>query len=782
MSFFTDHRSPITGHRSFLHSAPAVILAVSLLLGCFVGRFTHKQDLLWLSATMPAISIMTMVQPSALALGAVGIVAGITLETLRAYQFESAPVFDDMDLTLKGKVVDITPSFYGQNVLLIKVSEVWGAERQTVNFQLKVSVPASEEIVQGGEFLVRAALIKSGFPRIAPQVIKGRAVSGGWLPGPKALSPVIKGREHLLSALDAFRDSAASDLLSAISLGERWRVDAGTRDILRMTGTYHLLAISGVHVGAAILPFLLLLRLCAVASQRTRPRAVRVASLILSVCAVGVYICFTGLSASALRATVYFVLVGSAIFVGRNSSSLAGLSWCVLLIVFFSAGQQPDISLTLSALAVTGIVLSGRGLSGREHGNFLKGLVRMTMGAILFTLPVAVWLAGGISTVAPVGNIVAGIPFSLFLIPFAVLMDWVALFPWIPLEPLIDIWLKTAGLALAPIAYLADLPYSFQRLSPVGSLTASLAAVIGIVVWRQKKYHLGVGIAIFLSILAVSGSGQFISEKINGNYLVIRFPRVGQADAAIIRYNGKTVLVDCGPEGFPGRDSPVTRAIQRLGIRNIDAVFLSHSHPDHVGGLADVMARWPVQVIYLPENYRDGGKLSSILNRTHAATQVRRLRYGEVVRLSAMNFTVLGPEGMERATRDVNRGSMQLQLEVDGFSALFTGDAGWDQVRRSLSRINSLDLLKIPHHGSKRGFPPIGMDDAVISASRHADIIAVSPSRPPGRGHLPAPEVIEWFEGRGVRFVYTGDNGVMVRYKKDRTPRISIDGIFRFWG
>lgn len=791
MSSSTDYRpvlhslgeggSPITNHRPFLHSAPAVILAVSLLLGCLAGRFTHEGEAPWLSVTLPAISILAMVQPSPLALVAVGIAAGVALETLRTSHFGEVPEFEGWDLTLKGKVVEERPSLYGLSVLKVKASEVWGLECVPVNFHIRASVPSVDEIVKGSEVVMRVALREVG-SRFNPLEVKGRIVTGGWRYGPKPHSHVVKGRERLLSALDGFRDTASSGLLSAISLGERWRVDAGTRDILRRTGTYHLLAISGVHVGAAILPFLFLLRLCVSASQRTRPSAARAVLLMLSVCAVGVYMCFTGLSASALRATVYFVLVGSAALVGRSSSSLSSLSWCVLLIVCFSAGQHPDISLALSALAVTGIILSGRELSSGGVGNLLKGMVRMTMGAVLFTLPVVVWLAGGISVIALVGNIVAGLPFGLFLIPSAVLMDWAALFPWFPLEPIVSIWLKAAGLVLGLMAHLADLPVSFMCLSPAGCLVASLSAIAGILIWRRKRYRLGVGIGIFLFILAVSTVGQFIGESINRDVLAIRFPRVGQADAAIIRYNGQTVLVDCGPPGFPGRDNPVARALQRMGVRNIDALFLSHSHPDHAGGLVDIMARWPVQVIYLSENYSEGREWGSIHDRTHAATQVWHLRYGDVVKLSSMVFTVLGPEGVEMPVRDVNRGSLQLLLEVDGFSALFTGDAGWDQVRRSLAGIHSLDLLKIPHHGSKMGFPPVGMDDVFTPISRHGDIVAVCPSRSPGKRHLPAPEVGGWFERRGVKFVYTGDNGVKIRYKKGRSPKISIDNILRFWG
>jgi competence protein ComEC len=730
-----------------------------------MGRFTREKDASWLSVTVPAVSMLAMVQPSPLALGAAGIVSGIALEALRMSYFGERHIFWGEDLTLKGKVVKRWPSLYGQSALTIRVKEVLCLERIPVNLLFMVSVPDNEEVVQGSRIILRATLRKGDYGMAYPAIM-GRVVTGGWLSATEGLSSVIRGRERLLRALNGSRDSPASGLLGAISLGERWRVEVGARDILRRSGTYHLLAISGVHVGAVIFPFLLLLRFCASASQRTRPRAVRAVFLILSLCAVGTYICFSGLSASALRAMVYFILAGSAGLVIRSHSSLASLSWCVLTIVCFSTGQQPDVSLSLSALAVTGIIMSGGRFRGREKRGLLEGMVRMTIGAVFFTLPVAVWLAGGISAIAPLGNIVAGIPFGLFLIPSAVLMDWAALFPSVTLEPLIVIWLKGAGIVLRSIRYLAYLPFSFLRLSPAGCLAASLAAVIGIPVWRYYKYRLSVGIAIFCFILAASGSGQIISERNYRDDLVISFPVVGQADAAIIRHNGKTVLVDCGPGGLPGRNGPVATALQRLGVRKIDALFLSHLHPDHAGGLEDIMAMWPIEVIYLPYPGVAGHGMEDLEDASGAGAKVRLLHYGEEVFIASLRFKVLGPETVKRPLKDINRGSMQLLLEVGDFQALFTGDTGWDQVLRSLGRVNSLDVIKIPHHGSKKGFPPAGLDDAILPIGRLGEVIAVCPSRPPGNRRLPAPEVIRWFEARGVRFVYTGDNGVKIRYKK----------------
>ena len=130
-------------------------------------------------------------------------------------------------------------------------------------------------------------------------MIRGGVIDGSWQYGAGVPSHVQRARMRLNEGLRHLPDSPASRFLRAVSLGERWRVDARTRDVLRKTGTFHLMAISGVHIGASILPFFMIWRFGAAASQRARPQRTRLVLLIMSILAAGIYLCFTGLSASA---------------------------------------------------------------------------------------------------------------------------------------------------------------------------------------------------------------------------------------------------------------------------------------------------------------------------------------------------------------------------------------------------------------------------------------------------------------------------------------------------
>lgn len=743
-----------------INAASAVILAVSLVLGCLAVCFFHEKHLKGLSFLTPAVLAGALIQPSPLALGAAGFFTGMALEHLKSSGFRKPTALGDQAFTFKGKVAKAMPSRYGQDVLTVRISETLGRKRFPVDFNLGVTVQSAEGIVRGDEIVFRS-FMKGTRTRNGTSVIRGGGIDGSWQYGAGSPSLVHQSRMRLKEGLRHLPDSPASRFLGAVSLGERWRVDARTRDILRKTGTYHLLAISGVHIGAAILPFILILRFGTAASQRVRPRETRLLLLVVSILAAGTYLCFTGLSASALRAVAYFSITGAALVTGRSAFSMASLSWCVLAIICFDDHQQPDISLILSALAVAGIISGSRGL---KDPGFFKGTFRITLSAFLFTLPVVVWLAHGISIVTVIGNLAAGLSFGFFLIPSAVLIDFAALLPSFPLEPVIRMWVVAADLFMGFLVHLACMPYSFLDLSCGGCLAATLAAVTGVTVWWRNQYSTRSGIVISLVIVAFSGVGQFIHNGYDRDRLIINFPAVGQADAAIIRRNGMTILMDCGPRGLPGRDCPVTRSLRRLGIRKINAIYLSHLHPDHAGGLREILALWPVEAVYSPEEPGREVLPKLMPEEDVIAPMFRILKYGDVVRLWPFSFRVVGPDPAEKTGNNMNRGSLQILVEVSDFHALFTGDAGWDQVGRILSTLPSLDLLKIPHHGSRNGFPPDGLEAVFNRLQRGAGFKAVCPSDLPGNRHLPAAEVADWFAERGIELVYTGVNGVIIRY------------------
>ena len=70
--------------------------------------------------------------------------------------------------------------------------------------------------------------------------------------------------------------------------------------------------------------------------------------------------------------------------------------------------------------------------------------------------------------------------------------------------------------------------------------------------------------------------------------------------SCVVRYTGRTILFDTGGDG-----KILLKNMARLGIdpQEIDAVFLSHQHGDHIGGLTDFLSRNPKAVVYVPKSF-----------------------------------------------------------------------------------------------------------------------------------------------------------------------------------
>lgn len=259
-----------------------------------------------------------------------------------------------------------------------------------------------------------------------------------------------------------------------------------------------------------------------------------------------------------------------------------------------------------------------------------------------------------------------------------------------------------------------------------------------------------------------------VYEKANSNVMTIHFPRVGQADAAIIATSDTYILVDSGPPGINVLPAPVTGGLKLLGARVIDTVFLTHEHPDHAGGIWEIAANWPVRNIIITKapgmKMLEGSLRHNFQDSPHF--QVREVSKGDVIDVNGVRFDVVGPIVEHERDTDPNVASMQLVMSWKGWKYLFTGDAPWEQVQGVLERLDRIDLIKLPHHGSGRGFPPSGLKKELIRLKRSGELRIICSSPLPGRGNLPSAAVVDWFSKNGFNILYTGvPGGVVVEYR-----------------
>jgi len=212
----------------------------------------------------------------------------------------------------------------------------------------------------------------------------------------------------------------------------------------------------------------------------------------------------------------------------------------------------------------------------------------------------------------------------------------------------------------------------------------------------------------------------------------ILFVNVGKADAAILRFGDTAVLIDTGSaESAP----QLIAGLNALGIEQISAVFITHSHSDHLGGLDALSANYRIPMVYSPfYSETDKNGTGKIVKRAEKlALPHQELMAGDAVTITEeVSFTVLGPLSLNEA--DDNDNSLVLRFDYGGKSFLFVGDMQFTEEQEIIqSGVNlKSDVLKVGNHGN----PDATGDDfaalvspafAVISTNTTEDADSANP-------------------------------------------------------
>lgn len=180
------------------------------------------------------------------------------------------------------------------------------------------------------------------------------------------------------------------------------------------------------------------------------------------------------------------------------------------------------------------------------------------------------------------------------------------------------------------------------------------------------------------------------------------FLDVGQGDSELIVFStGARVLIDGGPAN--GASAREMGSLFSSWSRGIDVVILTHPEEDHFGGLRDLYDRVPVRVLLWSGIEKESVGFGDFYEKTaNKNIPEFHIAKGDVIRHGDARIRILWPEkdsAQEKApTNDL--GIVAL-LEVDGVSAVFTGDVGSGVEKKIAREIGDINILKIAHHGSK---------------------------------------------------------------------------------
>lgn len=523
-------------------------------------------------------------------------------------------------------------------------------------------------------------------------------------------------REALAEPLRRLIPEPEGGIVRGIVLGERAAVDADLATAFARSGTSHLLAISGfnmtlVATGVAIL-----------ARGRLRPAI----TALLTVSCVLAYSVLVGLAPSVARAAVMAAVASLGLAFGRRPATDNALALAVATMVGIDASAIGDVGFLLSATATGGLLYLGDPISRRLA--FLPGAIRQglatTLAATLPTIPIIAAVFGRVSLVSPLANLVAVPLFPPLMVAGAAtaalgtLSLDLAQVPGLlayALALLLRIVVETsAALPLASLAVpdgpLAGLGYAVLVAVALfrgpAAMTRLAPAIRGRMRW-PRGLRVGVVPRPDLARRALWSSAAVALVLVAGSAAAILWPTpsgmrvraldVGQGDAYLVEFDGRTLLVDGGPD--PARLLAELGASLPPWHRRIDVIALTHAHADHADGLLGVLERYEVGLAIEPVGLNAGTVATAWADRIARAHVPRRaVSAGTRMRVGDATLAVLAPDGDPR----VDVPSLVLRLERGPFSMLFMGDATEQAQADLLLSPGSLGarVYVPPHHGA----------------------------------------------------------------------------------
>lgn len=591
--------------------------------------------------------------------------------------------------------------------------------------------------------------------------------------------PVRQYLDHVgkkgIERLGKIGNQEETAIMSAILFGDKTELGDETKELFQLGSVAHILAISGLHISLIGMAVYGLLRKAGGGIPW---------SAVLSGGIMVAYGVMTGMSVSAARAILMFLVFLGAQILGRTYDLLSSVSLAGILILVKNPAALFQSGFQLSFLAV-----------------FAIALIR----------PCLIWLLGKTSSI--LDGIITSTAVHLFFLP--ALLSLFYYFPLysiglnlliLPLMPMIllsgmagvigSVWSIGAGQFLfAPCHYLLELcrrlclssiswPGALQIWGEPGlwqifgcyGILLSMAGVHRIWIYRTrngKKTRVGAFAAIWglvvvleLMILAVRPQSPFS----------LTFLDVGQGDSAFLqRGNKSSWLIDGGSSSVSkvGKYRIIPFLMSR-GIGKVDYIFLTHMDEDHINGVREILEdpfeKVKVGHLVLPHVSIPDDTYQEITALAKArGIPVITLSLGQRLREDDLTITCLWP-AKEFQTEKTNEYSLVLEINYKAKTFLMTGDVegAGEKGLMEAGLPSQVDILKVAHHGSANSTPLEFLRQTQPKAA------VISCSRNNSYGH-PHPDTIARLESIQCGIWCTMAAGAVTLYTDGETIRLEFE-------
>lgn len=539
----------------------------------------------------------------------------------------------------------------------------------------------------------------------------------------------------------------ASSTLLGLLIGSYADIDVQQWQVLRDSGTIHLLSVSGLHI---VMVAMLAYRLSSgffrllVLPLRILPATHwgGIAALVFAI----LYALLAGFSVATQRSLLMVMVAVLQQFLYGRFRFGTGLLVSLVLVFLLNPLSVLSAGFWFSFIATALLLLSHHGfVAMRKPSLSVLLMMALRLQWLLFLLmaPVLMYVYGRVPFLS--------LPLNLLAVPWVSFISLPAGFAALlckPLSSTLATWLLqfsgwTLDIYWQAMQWGVGFGQNWQWSMGGISLPALMLALAGLYLLAMAPPGLPLrfaGVMLCLPMLFPRGTA------LTGGEVEVTFADVGQGLAVIVRTANHVLVYDTGDrasERFDAGRDIVAPALRNLRIGHVDMLMVTHADSDHAGGTGGLLQEYTVRQLWsgTPEQLVDFPRFLPC-------------RAGMHWRWDGVDFRVLHPGELPSAG-DNNRGCV-LMLETTGRRVLLTADIEQlaEQMLSASGKDLRADVMLSPHHGSKTSSSP-----ALLSAVQPSLAIASAGYR--NRFHHPARVVVDRYGNRGIRLLNTADTGAI---------------------
>lgn len=497
--------------------------------------------------------------------------------------------------------------------------------------------------------------------------------------------PLGRLRQHVGNGIrSALQQSEFAGIITAFANGDESAITDQQWNILRRTGTTHLIAISGMNIGLiAGIAFFLVRWLWALPGLTVLRLPAQKAAALAAMLGALFYAALAGFAIPTQRALIMLSVIMGAILISRSVKPSSLLATALFLVLLYDPLAVMSAGFWLSFAAVAVILLAINGRVGESRWS-QWGRIQWVIAIGLLPMMLAMFQQTTLS--GPFANMLAIPVIEIIVIPLTLLgVISLMILPTALANFLFQLAAATMDRLWVALDYLAGFDHSqWTQHTP---LTWTLVcATIGILLllaprgWPARW----VGVLWVLPMFLIRPSGPAPGE------VEFTLLDVGQGLAAVARTEHHTLVFDTGPRfsvRFDTGAAVVVPYLRHSGLHTLDRLIISHADNDHMGGAQSVIKSFPIKRV-----------LSSVPEKLAGGEYCQA---GKGWRWDGVEFIMLNPVSHDLSE---NNASCVLLIRTPHGSILLTGDIESEAEHLLVTQWRELlraDVLVAPHHGSK---------------------------------------------------------------------------------